>query len=547
MMNKSKEAWNKLQRLADDIKKRSLSDIFLNNPQHVREFSFSFGSYHLDASKQFINTNIFRILLELAGECELSNKIKSLMDGDVVNNTEDRPALHTALRLPSDSSLLLSGKNIVDDVHGSINKMGKIVSKVHAGNWRGFSGKAITDVVNIGVGGSDLGPFMVVNALKEFKAKTKNKLELHFVSSMDGTQLFKLLDSLNPETTMFVVSSKSFTTIDTFYNANTSMEWMLSSCKDKSLVLKQHFIGISANNNKMSSWGIVAENQLIFWDWVGGRFSLWSAIGLPIALSIGMENFKKLLAGAHEMDLHFTEAALDENLPVIMGMLGVWNSTFLDINAHTVLPYDGRLQFLPNYLTQLEMESNGKAVTKSGQQVTYKTCPILWGDIGPNAQHAFYQLLHQGTQRVSCDFLAPIRRYHNNQAENGADEHLLKQHKLALANCLAQSRVLAFGSRAIASSEQLPAYKFYNGDQPSTTILFDELSPYTLGGLVALYEHKVFVMATLWDINPFDQWGVELGKVIANELLQKLELDEKLKTIDGSTEQLLSIIKSRMD
>lgn len=544
-MSNRQNAWDKLKKQADCISESSLNGLFRAESHRAKEYTFHFGPYHLDVSKQFLTADILNNLFDLAKECGLNDKVQSLVNGDVVNITEKRAALHTALRLPSTDSLYLNGKDIVKDVHSSINKMEVIVKKVHAGHWRGFSGKAITDIVNIGVGGSDLGPFMIVNALKEFKAETKDKLEFHFVSSMDGTQIFTLLDNLNPETTLFIVSSKSFTTVDTFYNANTAMEWMLEKCGSEDLILKQHFIGVSSDVNKMTDWGIVEDNQLELWEWVGGRFSLWSTIGLPIALSIGVEHFKELLAGAHGMDKHFTTASFDENLPVILGVLGVWNSTFLEINAHTVLPYDGRLQFLPNYLTQLEMESNGKAVTQSGKPVTYKTSPILWGDIGPNAQHAFYQLLHQGTQRVSCDFIAPIRRYHNHEAESRADEHLLKQHKLALANCLAQSRALAFGRSAVANTEQLPSYKFYRGNQPSTTLLIDELNPYTLGGLIALYEHKVFVMAALWDINPFDQWGVELGKVIAGEVLHALDFDSKLKLTDSSTDELLSIIKSK--
>lgn len=544
-MNSTKELWSILKVKAGSMQQTSLKELFENNPQRAQRLAFDFDSYHLDVSKQFIDDELVKLLFKFAENRGLRKKIQTLINGGVVNITENRPALHTALRLPKESSLYLNGKNVVDDVQHSINKMEGIVKKVHGGYWRGYSGKAITDIVNIGVGGSDLGPFMVVNALKEFRAKTRNKLDFHFVSSMDGTQVFKLLDNLNPETTLFVISSKSFTTVDTFYNANTAMEWMLAKCEDKELILKQHFIGVSADEKKMTTWGIVEDNQLKFWEWVGGRFSLWCAIGLPVALSIGMHNFKNLLAGAHAMDEHFSNSDMSCNLPIILGLVGVWNATFLEINAHTVLPYDGRLQFFPNYLTQLEMESNGKAVDNNGVKVSYPTCPILWGDIGPNAQHAFYQLLHQGTQRVSCDFIAPIKRYHDNETENGADEYLLKQHKLALANCLAQSRVLAFGNNAISDTGDMPAHKFYKGNQPSTTLLINELNPYTLGGLVALYEHKVYVMAALWDINPFDQWGVELGKVIANEILQKLDVSESSGKTDSSTEQLLSIITNK--
>ncbi|WP_251360131.1 glucose-6-phosphate isomerase [Kangiella sp. TOML190] len=503
-------------------------------------------NFYIDFSKQLIDKEIFKSLLELAEQSLLYEKISSLVSGNSINTSENRSALHSALRLPKDETLKVNGLDIVKDVHKTLDQVELIVDKVHKGQWRGYSGKPITDIINIGVGGSDLGPFMVANALKDFRVPSRLELDFHFVSSMDGTQIFKLLEQLDPATCLFIISSKSFTTVDTFYNANTAMEWMLEACPIKKLVLKQHFIGISANPEKMSDWGIFKENRLLFWDWVGGRFSLWSAIGLPIALSIGMKNFRQLLAGAHEVDKHFATTSFDSNLPVLLGLIGVWNATFLNINAHTVLPYDGRLQFLPNYLTQLEMESNGKAVTKSGHKVEFKTCPILWGDIGPNAQHAFYQLLHQGTQKVSCDFIAPIKRYHDKKNKSKTDEFLVKQHDLALANCLAQSRVLAFGNKAVSNSGELPAHKFYNGNQPSTTILMDELNPHTLGALIAMYEHKVFVMASIWGINPFDQWGVELGKVISEEILESLYVKEDGQKYDESTESLLKAVKGKV-
>lgn len=540
-----KKAWNKLESLAQSIEQTSLLELFEQEPKRVNYLFQNFGKYHVDFSKQLVNRSVINGLLELATQSELQQKISALVSGSPVNTSEERPALHSALRLPDSANLKVDRRDVVKDVHRTLSDVEKIVRKVHKGQWRGYSGRPVTDIVNIGVGGSDLGPFMVTHALKDFKTGSRVNLDFHFVSSMDGTQIFKLLDQLNPETCLFIISSKSFTTVDTFYNANTAIEWMLGACPNRSLVLKQHFIGVSACPDKMSSWGISEENQLLFWDWVGGRFSLWSAIGLPIALAIGMENFEMLLAGAHEMDKHFASAPFESNLPVLLGLVGVWNATFLNINAHTVLPYDGRLQYLPNYLTQLEMESNGKAVTKDGEKVDYKTCPILWGDIGPNAQHAFYQLLHQGTQKVSCDFIAPIKRYHDTKNSSGTEEFLIKQHQLSLANCLAQSRVLAFGNKAVSTAEDLPAYKFYKGNQPSTTILFNELNPHTLGGLIAMYEHKVYVMAMIWEINPFDQWGVELGKVIASEILESIQSEENNLKSDLSTSALLKIIKAK--
>lgn len=543
--NNKKKAWQKLETLAQSIEKASIYNLFENEPNRTDSLLLNYSHYHIDFTKQLITQDVLNGLVELAGASQLKQKISSLVSGDPVNTSESRPALHSALRLPDSERLLVNDRDVVKDVHKTLNDVERIVDKVHRGQWRGFSGKPITDIINIGVGGSDLGPFMVTNALKDFKADCKIELDFHFVSSMDGTQIFKLLAQLNPETCLFIVSSKSFTTVDTFYNANTAIEWMLGVCSNRQLVLKQHFIGVSACPDKMSSWGISAENQLRLWDWVGGRYSLWSAIGLPIALAIGMKHFKELLAGAHEMDRHFASVEYANNLPVILGLIGVWNASFLHINAHTVLPYDGRLQFLPNYLTQLEMESNGKAVTKDGAKVEFKTCPILWGDIGPNAQHAFYQLLHQGTEKVSCDFIAPINRYHDTRNGSGTDEFLIKQHQLSLANCLAQSRVLAFGNKAVSATEDLPAHKFYNGNQPSTTILIDELNPRSLGGLIAMYEHKVYVMAMIWGINPFDQWGVELGKVIADEILQAIQSDHNNLKSDVSTNSLLDIIKEK--
>lgn len=507
-----------------------------NQTSRTRSMNANAEGIYVDYSKQLIDDNAFEQLISLAKACNLKQRISLLMHGEQVNPTEERAALHTALRLDKAAELTLNGQNINIDIQASLNKAETLVEKIRQKVWRGFSGAAITDVVNIGVGGSDLGPLMATSALDEF---ADTDIQLHFASSMDGTQIDQLLKNLNPETTLFLVSSKSFSTVDTMSNANTALAWLLSRYADKAVVIKNHFIGVSASPDKMTEWGIVPENQLLFWEWVGGRFSLWSVIGLAIAIKIGMTGFRKLLAGARSMDEHFTAVPFSENVPVIMGLLGVWNSTFLDINAHTILPYDGRLKYLPNYLMQLEMESNGKSVTLQGDAVDYATSPILWGDIGSNAQHAYYQLLHQGTQKVSCDFIAPISRYGAVQAHQPHDESLVKQHNLALANCLAQSRVLAFGNHALAAdTSSANPHKVYRGNQPSTTILLDELSPFTLGALIAMYEHKVFVMSVIWDINPFDQWGVEIGKVMATSLLDAIK-SKQSNGFDSSTNQLL--------
>ena len=534
--------WQQLQELA--TQSWSLDKLFAQDAERTTRFSTQAATLYMDYSKQCIDGAVLDNLLNLANSCELSARIQSLLQGAMVNTSEARAALHTALRLPATAKLQAGTQDVVADVHQSLRQVERLSERVRSGTWRGFSGKAITDVVNIGVGGSDLGPLMASTALDEW---ADTKVEVHFVSNMDGTQLDNLLKHLNPETTLFIISSKSFGTVDTLSNAKTALSWLVATAKlragTKDSVLRRHFIGISANSEKMNAWGIHAEHQLQLWEWVGGRFSLWSAIGLAIAIRIGINGFKALLAGAHSMDEHFSQADFVENLPVLLGLLAVWNSTFLKVNAHTVLPYDGRLSYLPSYLTQLEMESNGKSVTQHGEGIDYDTCPILWGEIGSNAQHAFYQLLHQGTQQVSCDFIACVRRY----SDAAKDTPLQQQHELSLANCLAQSRVLAFGNTAIADVDikidsDADKYKYYRGNQPSTTLLIDELTPYNLGALVALYEHKVYVMASIWDINPFDQWGVEMGKQMAESVHQAME-QEGESQFDTSTNQLLKHIK----
>tara|TARA_R100000935_G_scaffold1258_3_gene3999 strand:- start:1407 stop:3074 length:1668 start_codon:yes stop_codon:yes gene_type:complete len=534
--------WQQLQICADSP--WSLAALFAQDDTRTQRFSAQSGALYMDYSKQCLDDTVLENLLSLANSCELSARIQSLLQGAMVNTSEERAALHTALRLPATANLQLDNQDVVADVHQSLGQVERLSERVRSGTWRGFSGKAITDVVNIGVGGSDLGPLMATTALDEW---ADTCVEVHFVSNMDGTQLDNLLKHLNPETTLFIISSKSFGTIDTLSNAKTALSWLLATAKRRAgtedSVLRRHFIGISANSKKMSAWGIHPEHQLQLWEWVGGRFSLWSAIGLAIAIRIGMSGFKELLAGAHSMDEHFAQADFAENIPVLLGLLAVWNSTFLQVNAHTVLPYDGRLSYLPSYLTQLEMESNGKSVTQHGECIDYDTCPILWGEIGSNAQHAFYQLLHQGTQQVSCDFIACVRRY-SDEAKNTP---LQQQHELSLANCLAQSRVLAFGNAAIAETDGQAAcdadkYKYYRGNQPSTTLLINELTPHSLGALIALYEHKVYVMASIWDINPFDQWGVEMGKQMAESVHAAMQ-QEGGAQFDTSTNQLLKHIK----
>lgn len=532
--------WHDLKRLAHSP--INLQHYFTADSNRGQKFSATACDIYMDFSKQAIDDESLLKLIQLADACELSQKIKALLAGEKVNDTEQRAALHTALRLPKGEPLIVDGVDVGQQVHDSLDKCEALVHRIRSGIWRGYSGKAIRDVVNIGVGGSDLGPLMATTALSEW---ADTDIHAHFVSNMDGTQLESLLKKLNPQTTLFIISSKSFGTVDTLSNAKTALSWLLAAYAHKPTILRRHFIGISTRPDKMSDWGIHPDNQLLLWDWVGGRFSMWSAIGLAIAVRIGMANFRALLAGAHEMDKHFEQADFYKNLPVLLGLIGVWNATFLGINAHTVLPYDGRLSHFPNYLTQLEMESNGKSVKRTGESVNYRTCPILWGDIGSNAQHAFYQLLHQGTQRVSCDFITPIHRYNDTQIVNNS---LVYQHKLSLANCLAQSQVLAFGNAALPHgmanvADDLAKFKKYRGNQPSTTLLLGDLNPKTLGALIALYEHKVYVMSVLWQINPFDQWGVEVGKVMANRVYDELISKTNTDCFDHSTNTLLSVIK----
>lgn len=540
--------WMYMQECAVAARSRHLRDMW-QAEDRAKEFSRQAGPLFMDFSKQRLRSEDRDGLLDLARACGLEAAIAELMAGAALNNTEARAALHTALRAEAHEKIFLDGHDVVPAVHASLERMDSMVTRIHSRQWRGYSGKPIHDVVNIGVGGSDLGPFMVCNALGEFTPaygqaqqqihEQAHELNLHFVSSIDGTQIADLLGSLKPETTLFIVSSKSFTTLDTLSNARTALQWMLEACADEEMLLSHHFIGVSTRADRMSAWGIPESNQIEFWEWVGGRFSLWSGIGLPVALKLGMKGFREMLAGARFMDEHFRLAPLADNLPVLLGLIGVWNATFLDIRAHAVLPYDGRLKFFPAYLTQLEMESNGKSVSRSGEALDYSTCPVLWGDVGPNAQHAFYQLLHQGTQAVSSDFIAPLKRYTDHHSSND----LQLQHQLALANCLAQSRVLMLGDACVKGGDSAPEFRRYRGNQPSTTLLLDELSPYTLGALLALYEHKVFVMSVIWDVNPFDQWGVELGKQIADATLVAMKSAAD-PAFDASTNALLARINA---
>ncbi len=531
-----------LQQLADQLKQTNLSKLF-ENPERFQQFSRSLEGVTFDFSKQRLDYHALDALMTLAEEKALKSWIQRLFSQECINDTENRAAMHWALRLPKDHTKY---SDLAKDVYGQLNRMYDLVNQIHAGQYRGATGEVVTDVVNIGVGGSDLGPLMVTHALSDFKVPTTKPLAMHFVSTMDGSQLSDLLHQLRPETTLFIISSKSFGTIDTLSNAETVRAWLTKSLGQNQTVLHNHFVAVSMNIEKMTAWGIHPDRQFLMWDWVGGRYSLWSCIGLPIALTIGVDGFKEFLSGAYCMDEHFQSASFQNNLPVLLGMIGVWNTNYLNIQTHAVLPYDGRMKYFASYLQQLEMESNGKSTQRNQKPVEWTTCPIVWGEVGPNAQHAFYQLLHQGTQAVSSDFIAPIQRYTAKQftyADN--EDELIEQHHLALANCLAQSRLLAFGSQSLSENElaQLPKYQHYTGNQPSSTILVDELNPRTLGMLIALYEHKVFVQSVIWNINPFDQWGVEKGKAIANQILPMLNgKHADLDDLDSSTQGLIQLL-----
>lgn len=531
-------AWQQLEQLSANESCLHLRDL-LQVEDRFSRFSFRQDELLLDLSRQRLTAATLTHLLQLADSCDLAGWIEALFTGERINHTENRAALHTALRLPANATLMHRGEELVAQVQADLARMQRRVEQLHQGQWRGFSGEPIDTLVNVGVGGSDLGPMMVCQALDSFQPAQARRITTHFISSMDGSQISGLLDQLDPARTLFVIASKSFSTADTLANAATALDWLVrASGLPPELLSRHHFIAVTANAARAEAWGIPMDNQLHFRDWVGGRYSLWSTIGLAIAVRIGMEGFRQLLDGAHRMDLHFRHTPFSHNLPVLLALTEVWNINFLGIHAHAILPYDGRLAHLPAYLEQLEMESNGKSVDRQGKRIDYHTCPVLWGEIGPNAQHAFYQLLHQGSEAVMCDFIVPARRYADQS------DALQSQHRLTLANCLAQARVLALGDAAVDQSHATP-WQRYRGNQPSTLILLNELTPASLGALIALYEHKVFVQSVIWNINPFDQWGVELGKRVAGELLDAIGTPARRDRFDVATEGVLDQLYRR--
>jgi len=514
-------AWQALKFHQAAIETIHMRQMFRDDPARFEKFSLKLGSLLFDYSKNRIDEHTIKLLLELAEQARLPAWITRLFGGDKINSTEQRAALHTALRNRSDKPVLVDGKDVMPDVRRVLELIRRFSDAVRNGEHLGHTGKQFTDIVNIGIGGSDLGPLMVCEALKPYGSKN---MRAHFVSNIDGTHLSETLKKLDAETTLFIVSSKTFTTQETLTNARSARAWLVEKLGDEQAVAK-HFSAVSTNLEATSKFGINPDYVFEFWDWVGGRYSLWSAIGLPIALFIGMARFEEMLEGAHVMDEHFHSTPLDKNIPVLIGMLGIWYVNFFGTSSNAVLPYDYYLHRFPAYLQQLEMESNGKRVNRDGSPVDYNTGMVVWGEPGTNGQHAFYQLIHQGTQMIPADFLAPMHSH------NPLGEH----HAILLANCFAQTEALMLGKTAEEARAELDAqgysgdklevllpHKVFAGNKPSNTLLFDRLDPHTLGMLIALYEHKVFVQSVVWNINPFDQWGVELGKQLTGKILLEL-------------------------
>lgn len=534
-------AWQALeQHKAENL---TIPQLFAENASRFNQYSLNFANQILvDYSKNAVNDKTLGLLRQLADECQLKSATEAMFSGQKINRTENRAVLHTALRNRSNTPVYVDGKDVMPEVNAVLAKMKDFCQRIISGAWKGYTGKAITDVINIGIGGSDLGPYMVTEALRPYK----NHLTMHFVSNVDGTHIAETLKKVNPETTLVLVASKTFTTQETMTNALTAREWLLSHAKDESAVAK-HFAALSTNASEVAKFGIDTNNMFEFWDWVGGRYSLWSAIGLSIALSIGFENFEQLLDGAHEMDKHFRSAPIEQNIPATLALIGIWNCNFLGAETEALLPYDQYLHRFAAYFQQGNMESNGKFVGRDGKAVTYQTGPIVWGEPGTNGQHAFYQLIHQGTKLIPCDFIAPA------QTHNPVGDH----HAKLLSNFFAQTEALAFGkSKEVVEQEFLQAgkkledvaeivpFKVFTGNKPTNSILVQKITPFTLGALIAMYEHKIFVQGVIFNIYSFDQWGVELGKQLANRILPELQGNEEIASHDSSTNGLINQYKA---
>ncbi|MGB2831532.1 MAG: glucose-6-phosphate isomerase [Methylotenera sp.] len=538
--------WQTLCQHQQSVVKLHMRDLFANDPKRFEKYSFHLDDILFDFSKHRITDETLPFLMQVAREADIENWRDKMFSGEKINITENRAVLHTALRNRSNTPVLVDGKDVMPDINAVLAQMRTFTNKVRNGDWKGFTGKRITDIVNIGIGGSDLGPVMVCNSLKPYASPDLN---IHFVSNIDGAHLMLALEKCKAETTLFIVASKTFTTQETLTNALSARTWFLETAKDNAHVAK-HFVALSTNSKAVQEFGIDLANMFAFWDWVGGRYSLWSAIGLSIALYIGMDNFEALLTGAHEMDIHFKTAPLEKNIPVIMALIGIWYNNFFHVDTNAILPYDQGMARFPAYMQQADMESNGKFICRDGKRIQYKTGPVIWGEAGTNGQHAFYQLIHQGTQIVPADFLIPVHSHY------AIGKHGYAHHKILLANFLAQTQALMLGKtkeQARAELEQqgmsgealekLLPHKVFEGNRPTTSILFDKLTPNTLGKLIALYEHKIFVQGIIWDINSFDQWGVEYGKQIAQQILPQLTNDEVVSNYDSSTNGLINHTK----
>jgi glucose-6-phosphate isomerase len=535
-------AFQHLTKLKAEVEQTPLKELFTADSERFEKYSIRFEDILVDYSKNLINEKTKAALIALANECELDDAIERMFTGDLINKTENRAVLHVALRNRSNTPIAVGGEDVMPAVNAVLDKMKDFSEKVISGAWKGYSDQAITDVVNIGIGGSDLGPVMVTEALKPYK----NHLNLHFVSNVDGTHIAEVLKKVNPETTLFLIASKTFTTQETMANAHSARDWFVANGGSLEAVAK-HFVAISTNEKEVVKFGIDSANMFGFWDWVGGRYSLWSAIGLSIVLSIGFENFIELLEGAHAMDKHFRTTDFNENIPVILALVGIWYNNFFDADSHALLPYDQYMHRFAAYFQQGDMESNGKYVGRDGKAVDYQTGPIIWGEPGTNGQHAFYQLIHQGTKLIPCDFLAPA------QSQNVIGNH----HQLLLSNFFAQTEALMNGKtyeevvaefeKAGKSAEEiaeLAPFKVFQGNRPTNSILFKKLTPRTLGSLVAMYEHKIFVQGVIWNIFSYDQWGVELGKQLANKILPELASEDRITSHDSSTNGLINAYKA---
>lgn len=536
-------AWHALQEHHREMAGVHMRDLFAQDPQRFERFSLRFGDILFDYSKNRITGKTMELLLDLARQADVTSRIEAMFRGDKYNNTEKRAVLHVALRNRSNWPILVDGVDVMPEVNQVLAHMRAFSEEVRSGAWKGYTGQPITDVVNIGIGGSDLGPKMVCEALKPYG---KPGLRVHFVSNVDSTDLVETLKLVNPETVLFLVASKTFTTQETMTNAQTAREWFLAAAKDEGAVAK-HFAAMSTNTAAVEKFGIDPKNMFVFWDWVGGRYSLWSAIGLSIALYLGMDAFEELLGGAHAVDEHFRSAPFEQNLPVIMGVLGIWYNNFFGAQTHAILPYDQYLMYFPAYFQQGDMESNGKGVTREGQPIdAYTTGPVIWGQPGTNGQHAFYQLIHQGTKLVPCDFLAAAHS-HNPRGDHQA---------ILLSNYLAQTEALMKGKTGEEARAELAAqglsgadlealvpHKTFPGNRPTNSFLYPKLTPAVLGSLIALYEHKIFTQGAIWNVNSFDQWGVELGKQLAKVILPELKSGAVVHNHDASTNGLINAVK----